>query len=276
MKDTQKVGSAGLVDGCGVDFSGGGVAGRAAGRRVLGGRFGVLGAAVMSAVGVVCVCGLMVGCDEQGGGGGGSAAGGGGAGGGGPLGGLVDQPQSVLGRSAAAGRSAGEQISASQDRVGRQADAMSGQGGRTVTAGGLSWTAPEGWEIRQPTSRMRAAELAVGRTSCAFFHFPRGGGGVQENIDRWAGQFRDESGRTPEPRVSRLTINGRAVHHVELSGTFTDAMSGITTPQRDWAMRGAIIEGPDGSVMLKWVGPREDIESRVRAWRAMLDGMGNA
>jgi len=229
---------------------------------------------VVLAVGIL---GLTVGCEEQGGGGGSSAGGGSGAGGsGGPLGGLVDQPQSVLGRSAAAGRSAGEQIGTSQDRVGRQADAISGQGDRTVTAGGLSWTAPEGWEIRQPTSRMRAAELAVGRTTCAFFHFPRGGGGVQENIDRWAAQFRDESGRTPTPRVTRRTINGRSVHLVELEGTFTDAMSGVTTPQRDWGMRGAIIEGVDGSVMLKWVGPRDEIESRVRSWRTMIDGMGNA
>ena len=69
----------------------------------------------------------------------------------------------------------------------------SAQAGEFKVAG-MTFAGPKEFASVKPTSFMRKAQLKVGVDAAegeiVFFHFgPRGGGGLQANIDRWFGQF---------------------------------------------------------------------------------------
>ncbi|HYX20708.1 MAG TPA: hypothetical protein VFA98_07670, partial [Thermoanaerobaculia bacterium] len=95
---------------------------------------------------------------------------------------------------------------------------------------------------------------------CGVFFFGTGqGGGVEENLQRWAGQF---EGAT-KPVKSDKTINGLKVHLISLSGTYLSPsgpmmQSGGKKP--GWSLSGAIVEAPDGNVFFKCVGPTATIQ----------------
>jgi hypothetical protein len=126
-------------------------------------------------------------------------------------------------------------------------------------ASGIGWTVPAGW--REGGARaMRLATYVVGGSDpklmaeCAVFHFGQGlGGGVDENIDRWVGQFE----ATPNTARRVLTVHGVKVTRVEVAGTFlapgVDMQSQAKLPA--WKLLGAIVEGPKGSVFFKFTGP---------------------
>lgn len=137
--------------------------------------------------------------------------------------------------------------------------------------GAFSFDRPQGWQWIVPSSPMRKAQLAAGGPEAAaevtFFHFgPGQGGGVQANVDRWFGQFRDATtgqereteGRTP------LTI-------VRARGTFQSGMpGGPTTPMSGYALLGAILESPQGDVFVKMTGPAATVDAAEGAFLAMV------
>jgi hypothetical protein len=128
------------------------------------------------------------------------------------------------------------------------------------SVGGIRWTVPAGWQAgaSQP---MRVASYTIPAApgaedgGCGVFYFGKGqGGGVDDNIQRWVGQF---EGATA-PKKSEKTINGLKVHLVEVSGTYLSPsgpmmQSGGKKP--GWKLSGAIVEAPDGLVFFKCVGP---------------------
>src|SRR2546422_6210094 len=89
---------------------------------------------------------------------------------------------------------------------------------RAESAGGIQWMAPPGWKAEAPRP-MRAATYRVPAVAgdkedgeCAVFYFgPGQGGGVNENIQRWVGQFQTEA----KPQIKKQTINGLAVTTID-------------------------------------------------------------
>src|SRR4051812_24921505 len=76
---------------------------------------------------------------------------------------------------------------------------------REIRAGGVTFSVPRSWKSEEPSSRMRLAQIKVGpekgddeAAELAIFAFPGGGGTVQQNLDRWKGQFKAEGGKGPE------------------------------------------------------------------------------
>ena len=114
---------------------------------------------------------------------------------------------------------------------------------------------------------MRKAQFSVpgldgsAPAEVAFFHFGAGqGGSVQANVDRWFKQFSDGSTDAKTERVGNTMVT-----FVRASGTFSSGMpGGPTTPLKDYAMRGAILESPAGDVYVKMTGP----QGRGKARRA--------
>ena len=133
------------------------------------------------------------------------------------------------------------------------------------SAGGVRWTVPARWQSAGPKP-MRAATYTIpGATAadngeCGVFFFGTGqGGGVEENLQRWAGQF---EGATP-PKKSEKTINGLKVHLISLSGTYLAPSGPMMQSQGKkpgWSLSGAIVEAPDGNVFFKCVGPTATIQ----------------
>jgi hypothetical protein len=135
--------------------------------------------------------------------------------------------------------------------------------GSLVQVAGISFAAPPSWRREPPSSSMRAAQFAIpggGNEkdgSVAVYYFGTGqGGGVDENVARWQGQFSDPSGTPPVPSVTHSESHGLKVTIVTVKGTYASGMPmGPSTPEPGFALWGAIIENPQGSVFVKATGP---------------------
>jgi hypothetical protein len=121
---------------------------------------------------------------------------------------------------------------------------------------------------------MRKAQLSVPGAGAevpgevTFFHFGAGqGGGVQANVDRWLGQFQDGTSDSRTETVGKTTVT-----FVRAAGTFSSGMpGGPTTPMKDYAMRGAILENAaEGDVYLKMTGPEPVVKAAEETFEKMV------
>lgn len=143
-----------------------------------------------------------------------------------------------------------------------------------ATAGGITWTVPEAWTAGQG-SAMRVATYDVPGAKgaepgqCAVFYFGRGqGGGVDANVQRWAGQFKEK----PTPKHERRTVAGVPVTRVDIEGTYLNPGGGMMQSQGEkpgYRLLGAIVEAPEGNVFFKLTGPA----ATVGAAEAAFDGL---
>jgi len=100
-----------------------------------------------------------------------------------------------------------------------------GAHGEMPSAGGVSWTIPDRWQVgderpmRVATYVVPAADGDESGAECAVFHFGEGqGGDIESNIARWVGQFENPS----EPRQSTIETNGLNITTVATTGTFLE------------------------------------------------------
>jgi hypothetical protein len=133
------------------------------------------------------------------------------------------------------------------------------------SAGGVRWTVPARWQVAG-AKPMRVATYTIPGAAgaeageCGVFYFGTGqGGGVEENLARWVGQFEGASA----PKKSEKTVNGLKVHLIAVSGTYLSPsgpmmQSGGKKP--GWSLSGAIVEAPEGNVFFKCVGPSATIQ----------------
>ena len=128
------------------------------------------------------------------------------------------------------------------------------------TAAGVKWTAPAAWKA-QAERPMRVATYEIPAApgsepgECGVFYFGQGqGGGIEENLDRWAQQF--EGAGTP--KKSEKTVHGLKVYTIDVSGTYLapgGPMMKSSGKKPGYRLLGAIVEGPQGNVFFKSVGP---------------------
>jgi hypothetical protein len=133
---------------------------------------------------------------------------------------------------------------------------------------GVDWTVPAAW-VAGPPRPMRLATYAVGDAECAVFYFgPNQGGAVDDNIERWRGQFKD----APLPKREERKVHGMKLTRVEIDGTFlspgTDMQSQGSMP--GWRMLGAIVQGPQGPVFFKFTGPVATVRGAAKDFDALL------
>jgi hypothetical protein len=141
------------------------------------------------------------------------------------------------------------------------------------TVGSFTFARPESWEWVTPTSPMRKAQLLVPGhagsppAEVTFFHFGAGqGGSVQANVDRWFKQFSDGYTDVKSEQAGSTTIT-----FVKAEGTFASGMpGGPTTPMKNYAMRGAILESSSGDVYVKMTGPTEVVKGAAPALEKMV------
>jgi hypothetical protein len=154
------------------------------------------------------------------------------------------------------------------------------------SAGGMSWKAPQGWQASPPRP-MRAATYVVPPAAgdsepgeCGVFYFGRGqGGGVDDNIARWASQFRAPAGGDLDVKRGSETVGGLKVTTVDLSGTFLwkprpAAPQAVEKP--GFRLLGAIVEGPEGAVFFKLTAPAATVAAAEGDFRAMLASLSAA
>ncbi|MEZ5398015.1 MAG: hypothetical protein R2729_00015 [Bryobacteraceae bacterium] len=147
------------------------------------------------------------------------------------------------------------------------------------SAGGISWTAPAAWKS-QGERPMRAATYTIPPAAsdsepgeCAVFYFGQGqGGGVDANIKRWLGQFKDAPAN-PQPKSK--TINGLKATTIEHAGTYMSGapMAPVKTPKPGYRLIGTIVEAPGGNVFFKLTGPARTVAAAQPAFDKMLAGV---
>ena len=139
--------------------------------------------------------------------------------------------------------------------------------------GSIRFDRPEGWTYSRPTDGVRAAQLEKKSAGTSlvitFTRFPPGSGGtVQANVDRWQAQFLSQDSpagvHTPAGTAVPLTL-------VKLNGTMKGGVPG--GPPKDTAnilLLGAILEAPDGLVVLKLSGPKTAVTREEKAFSDLV------
>jgi len=150
-------------------------------------------------------------------------------------------------------------------------------------ASGLAWTTPEGWVSEPPANTMRRAQYRIpgpgGEGECVVFYFgPGQGGEPMDNATRWASQFVPEGGGDPVAamKTSMSQVGEISILRVEAAGTYqSGSMMGMGSgvAKSDWALLGAIAEGPDANWFFKFTGPEATLEAQRAAFDAMVGSL---
>jgi hypothetical protein len=141
---------------------------------------------------------------------------------------------------------------------------------------GLRWTAPAGWK-NEGSRPMRAATYGIApvagdkdNAECVVYFFGAGqGGGVEANIDRWKGQFRQPA----DAKVRKRTVHALPITTVDISGEYSGMGGPMTvekTSKSGYRLLGAIVEGPGGNVFLKLTGPAKTIAANEQQFEQLL------
>jgi hypothetical protein len=152
--------------------------------------------------------------------------------------------------------------------------------------GKLTLEAPEKWKRQEPKLSIIEHEFAVeGKKGqeAGRMTIMAAGGGIQQNIDRWVGQFAAADGKKSKekPKIEKKKVAGLEVHVVDLSGTYLDSAGGgpfargKTIERKNYRMLAAIIPGGPsiGNYFIKLYGPAELVKENEKAFSAMIDSL---
>lgn len=180
------------------------------------------------------------------------------------------------------GCSCGESSSASREHA-ASSSSSSRHSDSEDYAGGIAWHVEPPLVAHATTSAMRAAEYAVSdhpEATLAVFHFgPGQGGTVDDNIDRWVDQFHQPDGRSSRDvaNITRGEAGGLPVTFVDVTGSFSGMRgSEATVTEESQRMLGAIVEGPEGLVFFKLIGPSDVVGSAASAFDEMIASVHTA
>jgi hypothetical protein len=151
---------------------------------------------------------------------------------------------------------------------------------------GLTFDAPGNWTEEQPSSAFRTAQFGLPRVEgdaedgelVVYFFGPGQGGPVQQNLDRWRGQFKTpDGGPVPDEDVEVQTfqVGAGPVTVLEVEGRYEASMmpgGPVAETKDDYRMIAAIIEAGGNKWFVKALGPdatmrahRDEILSFVRS-----------
>ena len=147
------------------------------------------------------------------------------------------------------------------------------------TGAGVSWTTPTTWKAEaQRPMRLATYTIAPGG-ECGVYYFGSGqGGSVEANLDRWIGQFLQADGKPSKTagKIAKRMVHGLPVTTVDVSGAYT-GMGGPTSQggpaAPDFRLLGAIVQGSQGSIFFKFVGPAKTIGANQGAFDKMLESL---
>ncbi len=153
--------------------------------------------------------------------------------------------------------------------------------GTPITLAGVTLIPASEWADFGP-SGMRKASYAFGplegetdsATVTVFYFGADGGGTIQANLDRWAGQMSPAEGADSSSFVQRgeMISGGMKTHLIKVNGSYNAGgmMSGTPVVKDNYTMIGAVIEAPEGNIFLKLTGPTKTANAMGEAMIEML------
>ena len=144
-----------------------------------------------------------------------------------------------------------------------------------IDLGGAVVDLPQSWTFSEPSSTMRLAEATFAGPGgpallTVFFFGLGGGGGVEANLERWAGQIEVAAGS--EPQRDSFAVGGFTISTIAAEGTLRPSGMGAgpTEPVPGSRLLGAVIEGPGGPWFFKLTGPAETVAAAGADFDRML------
>jgi hypothetical protein len=148
-----------------------------------------------------------------------------------------------------------------------------------VKIGPVHYLVPKTWKRQAPSNSMRAAQFGIplaegdaGKFELTVFYFgPDQGGSVEQNIQRWLGQFKPLEGKE---KVDKFKVGDIDVTVLDASGTY-DFKPFPAAPQgelmKDWRMLASVVETVnEGPYFFRMVGPAKTIAAQEEVFRNMM------
>jgi hypothetical protein len=162
--------------------------------------------------------------------------------------------------------------------------ALEKQADGSVAMGPFTLTAPADWTIKPVTSSMRAADFMLPAKPGAeaelivYYFGESGAGSVDDNLDRWLGQFQQPDGKKSRDvaKIEKAKFGGQDATYVSVTGHFVaPAMPGATenVDKTDQALLAAIVSSPSGPYYFKLVGAKTTVDAQAGAFRKMLESI---
>ena len=151
----------------------------------------------------------------------------------------------------------------------------------SIGQGVITMHATKKWEVIKPKVRFIEAEFAIkkskGDENNGRLTMMGAGGSIKQNIDRWIGQFKSESGGSvaDTAKVSKKEFDGHTVHYVDITGTYNDSR-GPQAPavqRKDYRMLAAIIETDQGNYFVKFYGPKKTVADNEKHFEKMMKSL---
>lgn len=154
-----------------------------------------------------------------------------------------------------------------------------------VSEGKMVFTAPKGWVKKKPASRIVEVEFeapaAEGDDKGGRLTVMGAGGSVEENLNRWYGQFTQPDGKSTKDaaKVQKMSVAGQEVHYVDIAGTYKDQpggpfAGGQTVMRENYRMLGAIVRSKEaGNYFLKFYGPKKTIDANEKAFQSLVESL---
>jgi len=168
-------------------------------------------------------------------------------------------------------------------------DAAPAEAPAPVASESKRWAFPvqEGWTEEAVKSKMRMAQFALPKAegdpedaSVIVYFFGEGGGGsIDANFQRWAGQFVVEGEADPmkAAKFARVERDGAVLHNMKISGKFiaeTRPGSGDRVDKDAWRMLATIVETDGGPYFVKLTGPEKTVQKWASSYDAFLAAAG--
>lgn len=153
-----------------------------------------------------------------------------------------------------------------------------------VGMGPFSLVPPAGWTAKPITSSMRAADFVVpgpgGQEAelVVTYFGARGAGSLDDNINRWLGQFTQPDGKSSRDaaKIEKTSFAGQDATVIAVAGHYASpAMPGgaAAVDKQDQALLAAIVNSPAGPYYFKLVGAKTTIDANAAAFRGLLTSM---
>jgi hypothetical protein len=148
--------------------------------------------------------------------------------------------------------------------------------------GKISLTAPESWKKKTPKVRIIDFEYEVpaaeGDETPGRMTVMGAGGSVEDNINRWIGQFEQKDGSSSKDKTKKeeTTIAGQKVYLVDISGTYKDQPGPFAPAVKrdDYRMLAAIISTEkNGQYFVKFYGPKATVGKNEEAFKKMIGSL---
>ena len=147
----------------------------------------------------------------------------------------------------------------------------------------VAFDAPADWKAKEPRGglgpkleyELPAVEGEAEAAKVTLHYFGGSGGGFDDNLKRWAGQFTDADGKALVPEkvpTEKLEAGTVKIALADLAGTWTPPSFGMgkSAPKPGWRMLAAVVEAADGPWFARLTGSAKSIEKHREAYLKWL------